>query len=259
MLIAAKADSASREYSLPSASGSPRPSAPNTRSTFQRVNIPQIDGSSNQVWRRIQAETPLGSIATDDAPSTTRMPDLTDVRRRGQTLEMPKKVRKKLSQAIEETSRNITKTYNTQRSMASSSIRDTSDSMHRGSVIRDVIKDLIVSKKPVKLPKTKVLTERENQTKQQIPQKKIKLSNKLKISPLNQELKKLEPLSIPVTTNNKQLHRRPTLVKYSHREVLAEPPRSISPSTIVDPNKPRLITKAKAQKLVLLQRTINQL
>ena len=64
ILIAAKAESASRECSLPSASGE-RPmhlSIPKSRGRFQRVNIPEIVGtppSSQQVWRRIASETPM--------------------------------------------------------------------------------------------------------------------------------------------------------------------------------------------------------
>ena len=43
----------------------------------------------------------------------------------------------------------------------------------------------------------------------------------------------------------------PSFVKYSHRE-LEVAPKSVSPATTVDINKPRLITKEKAKKLVLL-------
>lgn len=50
----------------------------------------------------------------------------------------------------------------------------------------------------------------------------------------------------------------PVFVKYSHRELEVMPKR-ISPDTRVDPDKPRLITKAKAQKLVLLQNAINSM
>jgi len=77
-----------------------------------------------------------------------------------------------------------------------------------------------------------------------LPPKKIKISNKLKISPLNQELKNLGPMKLPVQP-------QPVFVKYSHRE-LPVPPKSVSPTTQVDPSKPRLITKDKAKKLVLL-------
>ena len=43
----------------------------------------------------------------------------------------------------------------------------------------------------------------------------------------------------------------PSFVKYSHRELEVQP-KTVSPSTRNDPNKPRLLTKEKAKKLVLL-------
>lgn len=81
---------------------------------------------------------------------------------------------------------------------------------------------------------------------------KVTLTNKLQVSPLNQELKPLGPLS-----PSKQPHfKQPVFTKYSHREVVL-PPRKKSPSTIEDPGKPSFINKAKAKKLRLLQKTIN--
>ena len=83
---------------------------------------------------------------------------------------------------------------------------------------------------------------------------KAKLKNKLQVSPLDQELKLLGPVS-----SNAQPHfKEPVFTKYSHREIVL-PTRKISPSTQEDPDKPSLIDKGKAKKLLLLQKTIKSI
>ena len=81
---------------------------------------------------------------------------------------------------------------------------------------------------------------------------KVQLANKLQVSPLNQELKLLGPLS---PSKNPMNFKEPVFTKYSHREVIL-PPRKVSPSTLDDPDKPRLMNKNKAKKLMLLCDTI---
>jgi hypothetical protein len=85
------------------------------------------------------------------------------------------------------------------------------------------------------------------------PPTKAKLANKLIISPLDQELKNLGPLS---PSKNPILKTPVFTTKYSHREMVL-PPKKVSPSTRIDPEKPRILSKEKALKLVLLQKTIN--
>ena len=94
----------------------------------------------------------------------------------------------------------------------------------------------------------KVLTQRRKPLQELLPPKKVKLSNKLKITPLDQELRGLGPSS----PSKNPIFREPVFTtKYSHREMIL-PPKKVSPSTRVDPEKPRMLSKAKAQKLVLL-------
>ena len=82
---------------------------------------------------------------------------------------------------------------------------------------------------------------------------KVKLTNKLQISPLGQELKGLGPM----TPTRDPRFKEPVFTrKYTHREVIL-PSRKISPATHQDPDKPSLLNKQKALKLVLLQKTIN--
>jgi len=83
---------------------------------------------------------------------------------------------------------------------------------------------------------------------------RIKLANKLSVSPLEQELKGLGPL----TPTKKIYLKEPTFTKYSHRELVL-PPKRVSPSTQVDPDKPSLLNKQKANKLMLLSKAINEL
>ena len=70
--------------------------------------------------------------------------------------------------------------------------------------------------------------------------KKIKLSNKLKVSPLNQELRSLEPITPKRIPN---FMKEPALTKYSHREVIIPKSSKVSPSTHIDMDKPRLMNK----------------
>jgi len=86
------------------------------------------------------------------------------------------------------------------------------------------------------------------------PTTKLKLSNKLSVSPLNQELRGLGPVS----PSRQVFMKEPVFTKYSHREIVL-PAKRVSPSTREDPDKPSLLNKQKAQKLVLLQKAINQL
>jgi hypothetical protein len=64
-----------------------------------------------------------------------------------------------------------------------------------------------------------------------------------------QELKGLGPVSPSKAP-------APYFVKTNVGKAKIETERK-SPSTRIDPDKPRMLTKAKAEKLVLLQKTIN--
>ena len=80
------------------------------------------------------------------------------------------------------------------------------------------------------------------------PGKKVKLANKLTISPLTQEFRGLGHLSTRANPNIKE----PIFTKYSHREIVL-PAKQVSPKTHMDEDQPSLLTKQKAKKLVLLQ------
>ena len=110
-----------------------------------------------------------------------KMPELTDVRKQKPSKE-PKESKI--------TARNTNKTKPDPKTARKSSLPGRDGSMPSnkgGSGIRDVIKDLLVKHQPTNLPKTRVLAagkDKPNKMKE-LPQKKIKISNKLKISPLN--------------------------------------------------------------------------
>ena len=80
------------------------------------------------------------------------------------------------------------------------------------------------------------------------PAKKVKLANKLTISPMMQEFRGLGQLS----TRKNPHFKEPIFTKYSHREIVL-PAKQVSPKTHVVEDQPSLLTKQKAKKLVLLQ------
>ena len=57
-----------------------------------------------------------------------------------------------------------------------------------------MIKRWVGLKKSPQLPKKRIIPKEEIKEKIQLPKKKIKLNNKLNVSPLGQELKNLEPI-----------------------------------------------------------------
>lgn len=71
------------------------------------------------------------------------MPDLTDVRKNKYPIDLPKRIKKKMTSNNADTSRNVNNMWRTKQSSINTT-HDTSRSNHRDSDIRDVIKDLIV-------------------------------------------------------------------------------------------------------------------
>lgn len=90
-----------------------------------------------------------------------------------------------------------------------------------------------------------------------LAKKKVKIASKLTISPLNQELKPLQPVT-PV----KMLSLDPSARKHSTVDMNpSKRPRKskVSPETREDPERVSFINKEKAKKLILLQQTINKI
>lgn len=119
------------------------------------------------------------------------------------------------------------------------------------SKVRDVLKDLMEQKHPTLEPMMP-LTVRKPKA-QSKPRDQVNLKNKLAVSPLNQELRGLGPVTARAPT-----FKEPFFTKYSHREVIIAP-RKVSPATQADAEKPSLISKTKAAKLVMLSKAIKSL
>ena len=203
-------------------------------------------------------------ILADSGSSTTRMPDLTNFRKKlTDYLPQEAEINKRIRNMAAKTSRSPATMI--QKKPSQDYHQDISENSKSESPVRDIIKGVI--EKPFKLPKTKLLNTQTDKNKIQLPPpnppNKNKISKKLKISPLNQEFKKLEPVQLPsakppLKPPQVSPRQRPPFILNSPLE--KKPIRRTSRDELAnETRKPRIITIAQAQQLVLLQKTINQL